>query len=113
MTQRASMKTNWFHILLAVADAPLHGYGIRQDVAERTGGAVKLWPGVLYRSLKALMELGWIREAEPPEDSPTDARDRRFYAVTPSGLEALGREVGRMNAYLQAARDKGVPFLHV
>ncbi|NNM34221.1 MAG: PadR family transcriptional regulator [Gemmatimonadetes bacterium] len=113
MTRPASMKTNWFHILLAVADAPLHGYGIRQEVAERTGGTVTLWPGVLYRSLKALMELGWIRESDPPDDAPADARRRRFYAVTPSGLEALGREAGRMNAYLQAARDKGVPFRHV
>lgn len=113
MTLRASMKTNWFHILLAVADSPLHGYGIRRDVAERTGGTVKLWPGVLYRSLEALMELGWIREADAPEGAPADARARRFYTVTPSGLEALGREVGRMDGYLRTAREKGVPIVHV
>ena len=113
MTPKVSMKTNWFHILLAVADAPLHGYGIRQDVAERTGGTVKLWPGVLYRSLQALMELGWIRDVDAPEDAPLDARNRRYYAATPLGIEALGHEAARMSAYLRTARDKGVPFRHV
>ena len=108
-----ALKSHWFHVLLAIADRPLHGYGIRQEVAERTEGTIKLWPGVLYRSIKALTEKGWLAEVDPPGDAPEDARDRRYYAITPTGLEALAAETARMSAYVAAARDKQVPFRHV
>ena len=54
MPVRGALKTHWIHILLAIANRPLHGYGIRQEVAERTEGTVMLWPGLLYRSIQAL-----------------------------------------------------------
>jgi len=112
MTVPGEMKSHWFHVLLAVADRPLHGYGIRQDVAERTDDTVRLWPGVLYRSIKALTEKGWIREVPTPDDAPDDARDRRYYGITPTGLEALGAETARLAAYVNDARAKQVPFGH-
>jgi len=34
-----------FHILLALSDGDVHGYGIVQEVAEHTGGQIKLGPG--------------------------------------------------------------------
>src|SRR5258707_10836454 len=36
-----------FHILLALADEERHGYGIMQDVARQTDGALQLGPGTL------------------------------------------------------------------
>ena len=112
MPARGSLKSPWFHILLAIADRPLHGYGIRQEVAERTDGTVILWPGVLYRSIKALSSEGWISECEAPEDAPADARERRYFAITASGLSVLAEEVARLSSYLAAAQDKNVPFSH-
>ena len=38
-----------FHILLALANEDRHGYAIILDVAERTGRALTLSPGTLYR----------------------------------------------------------------
>jgi len=38
------LHNNWFHILLSLAGAEQHGYGIMQEVLERTDGAVRLWP---------------------------------------------------------------------
>ena len=35
-----------FHILLALAEADRHGYGIIQDVEARTGGALRLSAGL-------------------------------------------------------------------
>ena len=32
------LKTNWFHILLSLAGDDQHGYGIMQEVLDRTGG---------------------------------------------------------------------------
>lgn len=37
-----------FHIMLSLADADLHGYGIMRQVAEQTGGRMRLGPGTLY-----------------------------------------------------------------
>src|ERR1700693_4601647 len=57
------LKTNWFHILLSLAGEDQHGYGIMQEVLERTGGKVRLWPATLYGSLKRLIEAGLIEES--------------------------------------------------
>ena len=35
----APLRTNWFHILLCLADGEQHGYAIMQEVRERTGRA--------------------------------------------------------------------------
>ena len=50
-----------FHILVALADDDRHGYGIIKDVAARSGGAVRLSPGTLYRSVERMLEQGLIR----------------------------------------------------
>jgi hypothetical protein len=39
------LKPHWFHVLLSLADREQHGYGIMQEVLDRTGGKVRLWPG--------------------------------------------------------------------
>ena len=62
------MKPHWFQILLAVAAGPIHGTAIMEEVLERTQGAMKLWPGTLYRSLRELEEGGWIVETDPSGD---------------------------------------------
>ena len=91
-----------FHILIALADQPLHGYGIMLDIAERSGGRVKLSPGTLYGSIKQMLEDGWIEEvaARPPAD---DER-RRYYRLTRPGREAARQEMARMSALLNHAR---------
>ena len=48
-----------FYILLSL-DAPLHGYGIMQNVENLSGGRVRLAAGTLYGALATLTERGWI-----------------------------------------------------
>jgi DNA-binding PadR family transcriptional regulator len=52
MTNKAEsylpLKPQWFHILLSLAAGEQHGYGIMQDVLERTLGKLRLWPATLY-----------------------------------------------------------------
>ena len=50
------LKSQWFHIMLALAGGEQHGYGIMQDVLNRTTGKVRLWPPTLYGSIKRLMK---------------------------------------------------------
>ncbi len=104
----ASLKPQGFHILLALADKELHGYGIRSEVLERTQGTITLWPGVLYRSLKALVDGGLIQDCPPPESAPTDSRERHYYRITEAGSTALESEAARMASYVEAARLKDV-----
>jgi len=100
------LKPQWFQILLALADRDLHGYAIMTDVLERTGGRVRLWPGMLYGSLKRLTESGLIREVQAPADAPVDQMERRFYRMTPVGRRALAAETERLAAYVDAAKAR-------
>lgn len=108
MPDSDSLKPQWFHILLSVADAPLHGTAIMEEVLERTDGTVRLWPGMLYGSLRAMAERGLVEEVDPPPDAPTEGGRRRFYAITREGRLVLHEEVERMAAFVRVARAKRV-----
>jgi DNA-binding PadR family transcriptional regulator len=91
-----------FQILIALADRPLHGYGIMLDIAERSDGKVKLGPGTLYGSIKQMLEDGLIEEVA---GRPAAAADRRrYYRLTRDGREAARQEMARMSALLNHAR---------
>ena len=90
------LKSNWFHILLSLVAGEQHGYGIMQDVLDRTGGRVRLWPATLYGSLKRLIKEGLLVESgERPAPEFDDAR-RRYYKLTPLGQRVLDLESQRL-----------------
>ena len=100
------LKTNWFHILLSLVGNEQHGYGIMQDVLERSGGRVRLWPATLYGSLKRLIKEGLIVESgERPAQEFDDAR-RRYYKLTALGMRVLDLESERLKALVNALRTK-------
>ncbi|MEX2466742.1 MAG: helix-turn-helix transcriptional regulator [Gemmatimonadota bacterium] len=100
------MKPHWFHILLSVADQSLHGTAIMEEVLDRTDGELRLWPGMLYGSLRELTDSDFIAEVEPPPDAPIEGGKRRFYRITPRGRVALLDEVERLSDLVRAARAK-------
>lgn len=102
------LKIHWFHILLALSDRALHGTAIMEAALDRTDGEFRLWPGMLYGSLKDLAHAGLITEVEPPVDAPTEGGRRRFYAITREGKAALEAEVERLSDLVRAARARGV-----
>lgn len=90
------LKTQWFHIMLSLAGEETHGYGIMQEVFERTGGKVRLWPAAVYGSIKRLIEAGLIEESdERPIPELDDAR-RRYYRLTELGRRVLDAERERL-----------------
>lgn len=91
-----------FHILLTLAEGRRHGYGIMQEVERRTGGAVELGPGTLYRSIKQLLGRGLIVEVEP---EPEATQPRRPYALTPEGRARTAEEARRLRSLVQWAED--------
>jgi len=90
------LKTNWFHILLSLVVEEQHGYGIMQEVFERSQGKIRLWPATLYGTLKRLIDAGLIEEsAERPAPELDDAR-RRYYRLTKLGRRVLDAETERL-----------------
>ena len=99
------MTTRTLQILLALSEGPLHGYGIKQSVEERTRGAVRLGSGTLYEAVHRLVASGHIEEVDAPSDEPSSGGPpRRFYALTRSGRGALLEELRRMDDVVRFAR---------
>jgi DNA-binding PadR family transcriptional regulator len=100
------LKPNWFHVLLSLANGEQHGYGIMQEVLERTNGKVRLWPATLYGTLERLLDAGLIAAANrrPPADED-DAR-RRYYRLTALGRRVLAAESIRLEDLVRVIRAK-------
>lgn len=98
------MKPQWFQILLAVSESPLHGYAIQRAVLDATDGHMTLWPAMLYRSLATLEEAGLIAPAAAPEGEPDDER-RNYYRLTTEGRERLREEADMLARWANAARE--------
>ncbi len=108
MSAPQQLKPQWFQILLALADAELHGLGIQKEVLSNTDGQMKLWPAMLYGSLKRLVAQGHIEEREQPVGPEADGDRRRFYTITATGRRALADEVARLARYVQVAARKQI-----
>ena len=93
------------HILLTLADGARHGYAIKQDVEQRTQGSIRLGPGTLYEAIQRLLDAGLIEESEgEPDPVNGQVAQRRYYALTPRGWEALKDELRQLDAVLDIAR---------
>jgi DNA-binding PadR family transcriptional regulator len=91
-----------FHILLALVDQPRHGYGIILDVADRTGGEMRMGTGTLYTGIARLLALALVADTHREHDR------RRYYKITPLGRAVLIEEAARLEALVRLARDGGV-----
>jgi DNA-binding PadR family transcriptional regulator len=100
------LKSQWFHIMLSLASGEQHGYGIMQDVLNRTTGKVRLWPATLYGSIKRLIEADLIEESdERPAPEEDDAR-RRYYRLTKLGRDVLNAECERLQELVRTIQLK-------
>ena len=104
-----------FHILVALVEDDRHGYGIMQDVAERTGGELRLAAGTLYRSIQRMLEQGLILEVpntsvRRPEGAFRNDHDprRRYYRITALGTAVARAEAGRLAGLVKLARAAGL-----
>jgi len=96
-----------FHILLSLAGEDLHGYGIMRQVAEQTGGRMRLGPGTLYSSIQSLLEAELIEEIESRAEKPGEER-RRYYRLTTAGRKLARAEAERLADILRVARAKNI-----
>jgi DNA-binding PadR family transcriptional regulator len=95
-----------FHVLVAMADGPRHGYAIAQDVEELTEGRIVMGPGTLYGSLQRMVAAGLIAETENPGEDGLHASRRRYYRMTPVGAAALRSESERLLRAVNVAQER-------
>jgi DNA-binding PadR family transcriptional regulator len=103
-TNRSPLPSAAIHILLALGPGERHGYGIMTEVANLTGGAVRLAPGTLYTNIKRLLAGGLIEEIEKRPNPERDDQRRRYYRLTAAGQQVAVAEVGRMSALVTGAK---------
>jgi DNA-binding PadR family transcriptional regulator len=103
------LKSQWLHVMLAVAAGHRHGYAIRQEVEERTAGRIRLWPATLYGALAQLTETGLLEEVDDGSAlvESDDAR-RRYYRLTADGRAVLAAETRRLEELVRYARSSRV-----
>jgi DNA-binding PadR family transcriptional regulator len=94
-------------VLLSLADADRHGYGIKIEIQERTAGAVSLAVGTLYETLYRLERQGAVR-GRPSPSGESGGAPRRVYQLTRVGRDLLEREIARLSTLLFQARQKNV-----
>lgn len=75
--QRADRGIVRYLVLDAIAQQPRHGYDIMQTITEKSGGAYKPSPGVIYPTLQMLEEMELIRGVE--------SEGRKVFEITEEG----------------------------
>jgi DNA-binding PadR family transcriptional regulator len=75
-------------ILVLLAEEPRNGYGLMQEIEERSGGVWRPSPGSIYPALQQLEDEGLVRSSE--------SGGRRTYELTDDGRAAVaGRAADR------------------
>jgi DNA-binding PadR family transcriptional regulator len=92
-----SLKSADFHILLVLADGPLHGYGIMKEVERESEGKLRLEVGSLYRLLARMLDSGLIEETNGDER-------RRCYRISRLGRRVLKTEAKRLAGLVEILR---------
>ncbi|MCF2571762.1 PadR family transcriptional regulator [Brevibacterium sp. UCMA 11754] len=87
-------------ILTLLAEAPMHGYQIIQEIEERSGGSWKPSPGSVYPTLQLLTDEGLI--------SSESSSGRKTYSLTEDGREQLASEP-ESNAPWESAKKPEAP----
>jgi DNA-binding PadR family transcriptional regulator len=100
------LKPHWFHVLLSLADQEQHGYGIMQEVLERTKGKVRLWPATLYGTIKRLIDADLIEESDSRPAPELDDARRRYYRLTRFGRRVLAAESERLEDLVRIIHAK-------
>jgi DNA-binding PadR family transcriptional regulator len=86
-----------FHILVALAEAPKHGYAMMQDIEQMTGS--RPGPGTLYAAIARLEQKNWI------EPVASDDR-RRPYRLTSHGRRILRVRLAAMKDVVRIANTR-------
>jgi len=103
-TPRAPLKPTHHLMLLLLAEEATYGVVLMDRLEARSGGAIRLNAGSLYRTIASLVEDGLVEPLEEESRPDGAGAPRKLYGVTRSGMAALRAEVTRQATLLDAAR---------
>jgi DNA-binding PadR family transcriptional regulator len=96
-----------YHVLLAMAVGPRHGYAIREAVEAESAGTLAPGAGSLYRVLARLLGRGLLEESAAPRSAgPSPGLERRYYRLTAVGRDALAVETRRLRSVAALAAKR-------
>jgi DNA-binding PadR family transcriptional regulator len=106
MSRTPTLSSTLLQILLTLADGVRHGYAIKREIEQRTDGALRLGPALLYESIQRLERLGLILNTTQPVDHPDTRPTRRYYRLTDEGRAALRDELDRLERIVAFGRSR-------
>lgn len=96
-TEATGLSTFEYHVLLALAGGPLHGYAIKDAVADESSGTLVPRAGSMYRLIARLMTSGLVTEAQSVGSTePHPGLARKYYGLTARGRAVLAAEASRL-----------------
>ena len=90
--QKTPLSPPAFHILLALAEDPLHGYAVMQHLID---AGIKVGPGTIYGALHRMQDAGWVEQAGA-EKARGPLKQRQSYVLTKEGRAVLRHEARRV-----------------
>lgn len=99
------LKPTYHLTLLLLAEEPTYGVRLVERLEEKSGGAIRVNAGSLYRMIAALVDDGLVAPAEAGEDPGGVGAPRKIYEITERGLRVLRAEMDRQADLLEMARS--------
>ncbi len=90
--QKTPLYPQAFHILLALAEGPVHGYAVMQHLVD---AGIKVGPGTVYGALHRMQNAGWVEQARA-EKARGPLKQRQSYVLTEEGRGVLRHEARRV-----------------
>ncbi len=96
-----------FYILVSLAAGKKHGYAILKDVAQLSGGGVKLSTSTLYTALVRMQDRQLIERMENgEEEGQNPGLPRKAYGLTAHGRRILELEMTRLRQQVNAGQQR-------
>jgi DNA-binding PadR family transcriptional regulator len=92
-------------ILALLAERPMHGYEMIQELESRTGGIWRPSPGSVYPTLQLLEDEGLI--------SGRESSGKRLFGLTDGGHTEAEAAAGRTPPWAEITEDAGAAATHV
>jgi DNA-binding PadR family transcriptional regulator len=97
-----------FHILLALLEGDLHGYGVLKEIDQITRGQMTPTTGPVYLAAQRLLTSGLIEESDKRPVPELDDQRRKYYRLTDLGRRVANAEAARMAYLVDVAVRKGL-----
>lgn len=95
------------HVLVALAQGPLHGYAVIKAVARSSEGTVAPGAGTFYSAINRMEKQGLISELPGENDHASPGRPKRTFELTARGRGLLQAETARLQRLVDEARAAG------